>query len=393
MGQRFTIRQRFQAFFAVEFIGVGIFLAYVALYLTHLGLPGSQVGLLLGLLPLASFLLQPLWGLLSDIYGLRRTVLSLGCLGVALSALALSFVREFHWLFVIMLLMSVMRGPIAPISAALALDHLEKEKRRDDFGGLRLWGSVGFILSSTLTGWFIVDQAIESIVILYSLTMFGLALISLTLPDAPLGPKPGWREGVTLLRRQPVLAVFLVGGLFVGMTSGIVNQYLAVYMKDIQAAGWLIGLAMGISAIPEIPLMALVPRLIMRWGLPATLIGGLAVLPLRWFLYTIIEEPLLVLPTQLLHGIGMTAILVIGVIYMDRLLLRHWRVTGQALYNATQFGIGPSLGLFAAGYLYESGGVTSIWLFSLVAGLIGVAIIAWSLQIPHLKQLAERSQP
>lgn len=391
--QLFPVRRRFQLFYAVQFVGVAIFMPYVALYLTHVGLTGPQLGLLLGSMPLAAFLVQPLWGLLTDIYQIRRTALTAGCFLTAGCAFAFGLTDQFSWLFLIALVMSVARSPIPPISTALALDHLEKEERHEDFGSLRLWGSIGFILTSFLIGGLIVGPTIRYITIFYSIDLFLLAIISLTLPDAPLKQKANWREGVTLLKREPILSVFLLGSLIIGMTIGIVNNYLAVYLTEIQATGWIIGVAMGISAMPEIPLMAGVPKMILRWGLPVVLLVGLAALPLRWFLYILIDEPLLVLPTQLLHGVGLTAILVVGVIYVDRLLTRQWRATGQALYTATQFGIGPSLGLFVAGYLYEVGGITSLWVFSTLAGLVGLGIVAWSVQMPSLSQAAERSQP
>ena len=393
MAKYFPIRRRFQIFFTLQFAGVAMFMPYVALYLNHIGLSGAQIGILLGMMPLVAFLIQPLWGLLSDIYSLRRTALTIGCLGVALSVAAFGLTTQFHWLFIITIIMAVMRGPIMPISTALALEHLEREKRQDDFGALRLWGSIGFILTSLFMGVLIIEDSIQAIVILYSANMFIVTLLSLTLPDAPITQKAKWREGATLLKREPILATFLVGSLFVGMTLGIVNQYLAVYLKDIAATGFIIGLAMAISALPEIPLMAAVPKMMTRWGLRVVLIGGIAVLPIRWFLYSVIDNPLLVLPTQLFHGVAMTAILVVGVIYVDRLLTRQWRATGQTLYSATLHGVGPSLGLFSAGFLYEFGGIAPVWIFCTVIGLTGLTVIAWAVRMPSLQRVAERSRP
>jgi PPP family 3-phenylpropionic acid transporter len=238
----------------------------------------------------------------------------------------------------------------------------------------------------------VLDQSIDAIVWLYSLDMFLLGLVTLSLPDAPITHKANWREGVTLLKREPILATFLFGILLVGMTLGVVNQYLAVYLEDIHATGWIIGLAMALSALPEVPLMALVPKMLARWGLALVLSGGVAVLPVRWLLYTIIDEPLLVIPTQLLHGIALTALIVVGVIYVDRQLARHWRATGQALYAAMLYGIGPSLGLFAAGFLYERVGIVPLWFFCALVGTAGLMVMAWAVRAPTPGQITERSR-
>lgn len=210
--------------------------------------------------------------------------------------------------------------------------------------------------------------------------MLVLAALTLTLSDAPVTQAASWREGATLLKREPILASYLLGCLFVGATLGVVNQYLSVYLEDINATGWIIGAALALSAIMEVPLMVKVPDLLKRWGLRVVLIGGVAVLPVRWFLYVIIDEPLLVIPTQILHSIAMMALLVVGVLYVDRQLSRNWRATGQALYAAGLHGIGPSIGLFAAGVIYDLGGIKPVWATSAVVGLIGVAIIAWAVR-------------
>ncbi|MDQ4075978.1 MAG: MFS transporter, partial [Chloroflexota bacterium] len=197
----------------------------------------------------------------------------------------------------------------------------------------------------------------------------------LTLPDAEIHGDADWTDALRLLQGDGSLVRFLLGVLLIGFTLGIVNNYLAVYLDDIAAAGWIIGAAFAIAALLEVPLMAQVPAFLNRWGTRLVLVGGVAVLPFRWLLYAIIDEPLLVLPTQVLHSIAMMALLVVGVLYMDRLLARQWRASAQALYTAALHGIGPSLGLFTAGLIYERAGITPVWLASAVIALVGTAIL------------------
>lgn len=108
------------------------------------------------------------------------------------------------------------------------------------------------------------------------------------------------------------------------------------------------------------------------------LLFGMAMLVLRWFLYIFITEPLLVLPTQILHSIGITSLLIVGVLYMDRQLEPKWRTSAQSLYTASFAGIGPAVGLYFAGNLYSSYGIQSVWIFSTVVGLVGTIILAFA---------------
>jgi PPP family 3-phenylpropionic acid transporter len=373
---------RFRLFFALQFVGVGTFFPYAALYLSSIGLPGGQIGLLLAIVPLVSFLVQPLWGLFSDVYHLHRRALVLACFGVTVSMIGFGLTRDVRLLIVFTIMHAVMKGPIGILATALALEYLERESLRTGFGSLRLWGSIGFAVASFGIGAWFVENAVWWIIPFYAVTNAALGLIAMTLPNAEVHGKVRWREGLHLLRRDRSLPLFLFGILLIGFTVGIVNNYLAVYLDDIDAAGWVIGAALALSALLEVPLMARVPAFLKRWGIRLVLLGGAAVLPVRWLLYTIIDRPLLVLPTQVLHSIAMMSLLVVGVLYVDNLLIAKWRASGQALYTAALHGVGPSLGLFAAGLIYERAGITLVWLVSALVALAGTVILGLVVHSP-----------
>lgn len=377
---------RFRLFFALEYAGIGIFFPYAALYLSSIGLPGSQIGLLLAVVPLVSFLVQPLWGLVSDVYHLHRRALVLACFGVAIAITGFSQTTDVRLLLAFAVLHAVMRGPIGILGTALALEYLERESSRTGFGSIRLWGSIGFAVASFGVGAWFVDDAVWWILPGYAIAYALLGLVALTLPNAEVHGEVRWQEGLSLLHRERTLAVFLVGALLIGFTIGVVNNYLSVYLNNIDAAGWIIGVALALSALFEVPLMAGVPNFLQRWGMRLVLVGGAAVLPVRWLLYAFIDRPLLVLPTQVLHSIAMMSLLVVGVYYVDRLLLPRWRASGQALYTAALHGIGPSLGLFIAGFVYEQAGITPVWLLCAAVGLAGTLILGFTVHSPVVAQ-------
>jgi MFS transporter, PPP family, 3-phenylpropionic acid transporter len=378
----FRVSNRFRLFYALDFGSIGILFPYLVLYLSSIGLTGTQIGVILGIMPLASFLVQPLWGFISDLYHLQRKALVLACFGLAGTSALFGLTTDFRLLIVLSLLIAITRAPISPLGTALALDHLERNAGRATFGALRLWGSIGFAVTSLAIGALFVETAVWVIIPAYSITLFLLGLVVLTLPDSEIHGEVNWREGATLLSRDPVLARFLFGCLLVGMTMGIVNNYLAVYMDDINAAGWMIGVAFSLSAIMEVPLMARAPSFLARWGMRLVLVGGAAVLPVRWLLYTVIREPILVIPTQVLHSIAVMALLVVGVIYVDQRLTASWRATGQGLYSAALHGVGPSIGLFSAGIIYDRAGITPVWLACAVLSTIGVMILSRTVRAP-----------
>lgn len=373
-----SINNRFRLFFAVQFAGIGIFFSYIALYLNSLELTGAQLGLLFALIPLISFLVQPLWGFATDIYHQQRIALILACFGVAAAMIGMAQVTTFWPILTFTVLHAVMMAPIPILSTALALEHLNRQPQ-SNLGGLRLWGSIGYAASAFGIGTWLLDQGnIWWIMPLYGLCNILLGCVAFFLPDADIHGKGSWREGLTLLQRHRGLTLFLFTIVLIGCTHGIVNTYLAVYLTDIQASGWIIGMALALSALFEVPFMARAHLYMDRWGVRPVLIFGLSALVVRWIFYIFIREPLWVLPTQILHSIGMTSLLIVGVLYVDRLMEPKWRTSAQALYTASFGGIGPAIGLYFAGLLYSGYGIQSVWILSAALGAFGTLLLAYS---------------
>jgi len=200
----------------------------------------------------------------------------------------------------------------------------------------------------------------------------------------PHSAQATWRGSRSILRGNRILTRFLVGITLIGMTLGVVNSYLIIYLTDIGAAGWISGLTFALVGILEVLLMAYASVFIQRWGLRAVLVGGVALQPLRWLLYTVITIPLLVAPTQILHSIAMLSLLVAGILFTDQQLASQWRATGQTVYAAALHGIGPSIGILAAGVIYEYAGIGMVWWACVVANLIGVSVMAWAVWTPRI---------
>ena len=204
-----SINNRFRLFFAVQFAGIGIFFPYIALYLNSIGLSGAQVGLLLALVPLTAFLVQPLWGMAIDINHQHRLALVLACVSVCVVMLIYANVTQFWLLLLLTMLHALMMAPLQILVTALALEHLarqESQARQESktgFGSLRLWGSIGFAISTFGIGALFVDAGtVWWILPLYALGNLILGLIAYTFPDADVHGQASWREGIGLLRQE-----------------------------------------------------------------------------------------------------------------------------------------------------------------------------------------------
>ena len=206
-------------------------------------------------------------------------------------------------------------------------------------------------------------------------------LISFKLPDRHIYTEVQWKDGLRLIADNRQLRLFLLGIICIGVTLGITNQYLVVYMHELNASAWMIGATVAVSALPEIPIMSYAQTFIRKWGLRLTLLVGAMALPVRWLFNMLVTDPNIALPVQALHGVAIGSLLCVGVIYIDNILPKAWRASGQALYVSSLHGLGPSIGLFLAGLLMSSGTTRPLWALCLGAGTMGCFIVNSAMRV------------
>ncbi len=372
------MKLKFNIFYFVQYFSLGIIGPYLAVYLNEKAFSGGQIGLLLGSMPIVMIVCQPVWSYLSDLMNTRRVLLLVGCLGVAVASIGLGAAETFPIAFLWALLFSAMRAPIAPVGNAAALDYLEESGRPGDYSLVRLWGSFGFGVSSMLLGGLFLDQIVIYFTWFLAVMYLLLAGLSLLLPERREALIISEFSGLQFLRQNPNFTVFLLASVFIGGTMGIYNAYMTLFLKSIHASSWLIGLTVSLQALLEIPMMMVVPFLLTRFSMRRLIAVGAIALPIRWILYFIIRQPGWIVPTQLLHGIAIVSFFVVGVTFIDQHISPKWRATGQGLYSTALSGIGTGVGVYLAGIVFERFEIRSIWLLTLVLGLIGLALLLYA---------------
>jgi len=369
------MKTRFKIFFFTQYFSIGLLGPYFALFLIEKEYSGSQIGLMLGVLPVAGLVFQPVWSLLSDILNRRRILLVIGSIGLVIASIGLGFSNTFAVTFLWGILFSAMRAPISPISTAIALDYLEDQGESETYGLLRLWGSLGFAVSSLLMAGFFLDDIRVYFPWFAAGIFFILASLSFLLPERAVPYTYSGFKGLRYLAKNAKFILFLAASIFIGGTQGIYNNYLTLFLQSLDTASWLIGAIVSLQALIEIPMMMVAPYLIQRFSLQWLIVAGAVAFPVRWLLFFFIEEPAWIIPLQLLHGVGVISFFVVAVSYIDKLINPKWRATGQALYSTAMMGIGSGLGVFFAGIIIERYSVRSVWILSLVLGLIGLGLL------------------
>lgn len=359
----------FIVFFVVYYIAIGALFPFLSLYLSEKGFDSFQVGIIFGLTPFVSLLAQPIWGMVADALSIRRRLLTAALVLGALASLSLPPAQSFAAVTVSMLVITLFRTPVLPIANAITLEALTPHRER--FPQIRAWGSASFALTSLLVGWWVIDRYLAGIVVVFGIALAVSALVSQGLPSSRAPIVARWWEGWNMARRNRPFLVFLLALVLLQFTHPLAAAYLPLYLKELGAPGWVIGSAWGIAAAIEVPLMALTPRLIRRYGAKRILVIFTSAVPLRWGLYQIITVPILLLPFQVLHAMAAAAYYAAAITYVDSLVPPRWRATGQGFYGALSDGLGMGLGSIFFGWIYQSWGISQAFALGALVGLVG----------------------
>lgn len=352
---------------------IGASFPYLAVFYRSRGLDLATIGLLTALVAGAGLVAAPLWGAVADRFAGSRPVLPIAATLAAAGGAALALAHGPIAIALAAVGMALAHSGLGPTLDARALETVRRN--RDQYGGLRAWGSASFIVVVWGTGALIERAGALSLFFVYVAAMLILALVTIPLRGAIGEIRLPRLTGIGAVLRHPPLARFLLAGLLVWSASMGINWYFSIHLLELGAPGELVGAAWAIGALVEVPIMWAYPWLAARVGTERLLIIGAVAFALRALALALVDDPLLATLTMVLHGVGFALVLVGGVTYVARHAPPAAAATAQGVLSAVVFSlaliIGPSVGSFTA----ATWGATAMFVLSCVAGLVAIPLL------------------
>jgi PPP family 3-phenylpropionic acid transporter len=341
------------------FLGPGIALPYLPLYLEHLGMSDREIGVLIGLQPMLRWGSALAFAQLADHWRIRHRLLVLYAAAGALLFLPFLVVRAFDAMLLVLCAISVLHGPLISAIDAIVLDHLPD--LGGDYGRLRLWGSISFILGALLgaLGVELGTPAVVPAMLLPSHLLLPLALAAL--PSGQAGHSPFRAAPWRLV--TPRLATFLTAVLLVHLSCGAWSGFFALHTERLGLGDWVPGAAFALAVVLEVALFHWGRLVLERVPAERLIVIALVVTVARWLGTAVAREAWLVTALQTGHAFTFSAFHLAAISLVPRLVPPERSTSGQALYGITGFGIGGSLGIALAGIVVEPLGTTGLFVF------------------------------
>ena len=360
------------AFYFFYFAAIAAVIPFIALYYQSLGFSGGQIGLLFGVSPLIGLVASPFWTGLADAGQRHKRILFITIGAVVLLMALVPFIRPFGLLLPLIFAHTFFGAPIVALVDSATLSLLGE--RRDLYGRIRLWGTIGWGLSAPLVGELLQRFGIRWMFWIYALLM-GVNLITVRRLNfvKRVSLTPYWR-GIRDLLANRRWIFFLVVAFVAGIGFALHNNYLAVLLEGMGASKSIMGIAITISIISELPVMFFSNFLLRRFKAQGLLFVALAVAGVRCLLYFLAGNPLTVVTIQLLHGLTFPLMWIAGVTYASENAPPGFGATAQGLFGATMTGFGVATGGLLGGLLLDRLGVVQMY-------AVGGAILLTSLLI------------
>ncbi len=360
-------------YYFLYYAAISFLSPYLALFYQSRGLTGGQMGVLAAIAPLLSFFGAPLWTGAADATHRHKTVTIVATLGAVTMSLVLPGIASFAGFFLVISLYAFFVSPISSLADSAVMSLLGE--RRDQYGRIRLWGTLGFGAVAPLAGELIGRYGLQWTFWGYAILMLAGLLIAIPIPFRQSRSGESFLGGMRSLFTNRLWMLFLVMVFIGGVGMATINNYLFVYMASLGASKSLMGLALMVASASEISALFFGNQFLRRFGAHGLLIIAMTTVGLRLICYSLTTLPWVVLLIQLLHGLTYAAILIVGVSYADQIAPPGMKATTQGMFGGTLMGFGAAAGGLLGGVLMEH--FQPAGMYGIVGAIVLVSLVTF----------------
>jgi MFS transporter, PPP family, 3-phenylpropionic acid transporter len=347
-----------------------IIISYLPVYFQENGLSGVQIGFLLAVGPLAAMISQPFWGFMSDKYKTSKKIIMTCLIGAIIGSILMFQTVNYSILIVTVFIFFAFMSPVGGLGDSLT--QKTANRLSVSFGSIRMYGSLGFAVMSLLSGFLLNSIGVTYIYIPFLFFVTITLLISIGVKDVEASKVPiNLKEALKLLRHKKFM-LFLFIMMFITITHRTNDSFLGIYIFEKGGTESFIGWAWFIGVVSEAIVFATATIWFRKFHALTFIVFSGILFAVRWFIMGVIQEPLLILPLQAMHGLSFGIFYLCAFDYVTKLIPEHLQSTGHLLFYSFFFGISGMIGSSIGGLIIEQESAAFLYVILACVALIGV---------------------
>ncbi len=367
--------QRLSTFYFFFFAALGVFVPYWPLYLKSLNFSAIEIGELMAIVMGSKILAPYLLGWLSDYLQKRLIIIQVSLLFTVAAFAAVLTYQSYWWFVVVMTIFGFFWNASLPLFEALTLDHLASNTSR--YSHIRLWGSIGFIISVAALPLIIDENGIALLPLLMLSLLIANGISSLLVNDKVESVLQVESADIVEVLKKPIVIALLLACALQSLSHGAYYTFFSIYLEDHGYSRNMTGLMWALGVLAEVILFIIVYRLFHRFSTYRLFAFALLVTSLRWVILALMVDSFAFLVvSQLLHAASFGLFHATAISLTHQLFPGQLHARGQALYAGISFGLGGAAGNLLSGYTWDSIGSTWTFLASALIALLGAIIAA-----------------
>ncbi len=242
--------RRLALYYAAYFAVIGVLMPFWPVWLEAKGLTATQIGLVLASAPFVRAFASPLIAQYADKKGLRQPIM------MGLTALAAIFFGAFNlisgfWAIVLVTVLFFMFFSASqPLAESLTMHVVRTEDA--NYGRIRLWGSITFILAAVGGGAVLEGRDVD---VIFYLSLAGLGIlfaVCVTLPRARFEAATDQKSPLLQLFKIKPFILMLAAAALIQSSHAVVYSFSTIHWKSIGYSETLIGLLWAEGVVAEI---------------------------------------------------------------------------------------------------------------------------------------------
>jgi len=357
--------------------GWGFILPFINLFYISLGLSGTQIGTIGSVSSTVGLIVSPI--LVTEIKkrpqarGILQASLMLG----AIAYFLLGQQTVFLPIVLIVFLQALVGAGVMPASDAMAV-HVSQEAGTG-YGSVRVWASVGWIITVLASGWLIERKGFEAGFLGVSLMWLTGALVTLLIqpryfisPNIGGQSKSNIRTALQHIAQDRTLLGYAIAVIIIGFLNNGVLQFENVFLSQLGASKQLISLAGILSAIVEVPFMVYADRYVRRVGAHRVLLLAITMTLFQRAAVLLFPSIATIMIVRFIGGIAFSFTAIASVFLISSRTQPRETGTVLAIYTVTLAGLVGVLAAPVAGALFDVIGARWLYAFSVAGYTIGL---------------------